>query len=188
MNEDPVAFVCNGPKSYIQMLGMGEQLPLSVGNAIAAGPNLVKWDKETKTSVVYIPPSDFNFNIWEHSSNTAVGLRTDSTNSVATEAVFVVSDGRDSCSRKDPTCGMEAIPMAYFMKDFLKVNPNPSPFAFALTQKVTAAMEMDQGGSSTMWVKGQPFNGVVSNTPNKETRPPSPRHVANGLFIALSKK
>lgn len=53
------------------------------------------------------------------------------------------------------------------------------------------ALSMDQGGSTTMWIKGErpDRNGVVSRAhnfiPDVED---SPRNVANGLFIEVLKK
>jgi len=41
---------------------------------------------------------------------------------------------------------------------------------------------MDQGGSTTMWVKGQPNNGVVSNSDTSSSTP-SVRAVFDGLFV-----
>jgi hypothetical protein len=52
--------------------------------------------------------------------------------------------------------------MAYFMKDYIKAS---------------TAMEMDQGGSTTMWVRGESNDGIVSN-PGV-----SVRHIYDGLFV-----
>ena len=60
--------------------------------------------------------------------------------------------------------------MAYFGKDYLKVS---------------AMMEMDQGGSTTMWISGQPNNGVISES-NTQDPTSAPRSVANALFFTLS--
>ncbi len=122
-NEAPVAFIANGTSSSIQILGMGQQLPLSVGNAIGAGPNLVSWDPRSKQSITYIPDTDFNVNIWAHEANTAVGLIGNATTGFYEQVVMVTADGDDGCDRSDPTCGIEAKPMAYFMKDYVKVRP-----------------------------------------------------------------
>jgi hypothetical protein len=50
------------------------------------------------------------------------------------------------------------------------------------------AMSMDQGGSTTMWVKGAnpSSNGVVSRSHKTEpVEQDGPRNIANGLFISL---
>lgn len=73
--------------------------------------------------------------------------------------VMVTSDGFDGCNSKNVTCGLNAIHMAYFMLDAVKANQ---------------AMEMDQGGSTTMWVKGK---GIVSN-PGAGTR-----NIFSSLFV-----
>lgn len=128
---------------YIQILGMGEQLPLSVGNCISAGPNLVSLDPNSQIPITYIPPTDFNVNIWAHEANTAVGLiskkvsqqvQNSKKKNIAKKTtekisdkisydtvVLVTADGDDKCAGDDPSCGIEAKPMAYFMKDFLNV-------------------------------------------------------------------
>lgn len=140
----PAALVCDGAKSSVVVMHRGELLPPGTSYAIAAGPNLVSSsDSSANASFVDIPLDDFNVNIWEHASNTAVGLvgQAGDANSV----VFAVADGHDGCHLKDSTCGITAHRMAYFMKDFVGARQ---------------AMEMDQGGSSTMWVKGL---GRVSN-------------------------
>lgn len=88
----------------------------------------------------------------EHASNTAVALRA-STQS----ALFVTVDGADGCSQ--PTCGVNSYQLAYLLKDFLHA---------------TSGMNMDQGGSTTMYVGGR---GVVTN-PGAGVRA-----VGNGLFL-----
>jgi len=47
-------------------------------------------------------------------------------------------------------------------------------------------MEMDQGGSSTMWVAGQPNNGVVNNSNAPNPPPTNPRNIYDALFITFS--
>jgi hypothetical protein len=59
-----------------------------------------------------------------------------------------VSDGHDGCPRSDPTCGMEAKPMAHFLIDVIKAEQG---------------LELDQGGSSTLFVQGL---GVVNSNKN----------------------
>lgn len=152
----PTSLIINGTNSSIIVQNMGDRLPPWVQNAIAAGPNLVSWDNGP---VYGVPALDENVNRWEHSSNSAIGLMGSPGN--FSEIVMVVSDGSDSCASSDPTCGISAEPMAYFMKDLIGAG---------------VAMEFDQGGSSTLWVKGL---GIVNNNRN------SPRQVFNGLFVTL---
>ncbi len=125
-------------------------------NGIAAGPNLISEDASGRP---FINIKGLNVNIIEHSSNTAVGLVRRSPGGPMSTMFMVVSNGRDSCKSSDPTCGLNAMHMAYFLKDFLGVNQ---------------AMEMDQGGSSTMWVQGL---GIVSNKGD------SPRKLYSSLFV-----
>ena len=63
----------------------------------------------------------------------------------------------------DPRCGINAFSMAYFFRDYLGV---------------ASAFGMDQGGSTTMFVKGQGTDGIVSN-PGDGARP-----IFTGLFLA----
>lgn len=70
-----------------------------------------------------------------------------------------MSDGHDGCPRDDPRCGMEAKPMAHFLIDVVKVEQ---------------AVELDQGGSSTLFVSGL---GVVNS--NKK----SPRKIFSALAV-----
>jgi len=52
--------------------------------------------------------------------------------------------------------------------------------------KCTIAFNLDGGGSSTMWIKGQPDNGVVNHpTDNKKFDHYGERKVANALLIKL---
>jgi len=170
-NESPVTFIANKTRSSMRILSMGEQLSTrDVQNCLSAGPNLVSWNKEKKESETYIPATDFNVNIWGHTANSAVGLTaSDPSSGVYEQLVLATANGYDGCDRSDPTCGIEAYPMAYFMKDFVKS---------------TIAMEMDQGGSTTLWVKGQEYNGVVSNTGKGPV--PSPRALNSGLFVTYT--
>lgn len=155
----PVALIANGTKSKIRIMERGGTFNNEVQNAIAAGPNLVSFDGQKP--FFNIPYDDVNINIWEHSSNTAIGLVRDSTKDYyqVSNVLLVTADGSDGCSDDDPTCGIEAWPMGYFMKDFLGSD---------------YAVEMDQGGSTTMWVKGY---GVVSN-PGQGAR-----SIYSGLFV-----
>ncbi len=58
--------------------------------------------------------------------------------------------------------GTNAFTMAYFLKDYIGA---------------VSGMGMDQGGSTTMFVAGQPNGGIVTNPGS------SPRNIYNGLFI-----
>jgi len=144
----PAVLSINGTSSRVDVLHRGDAPPAGLAlDAISAGPNLVTTN--ASGSFVDIPADDDNVgNILEHSANTAVGLRADGT------AVLVTVDGNDGCSPFDPTCVINAYSLAYLMRDFFNA---------------TTALNMDQGGSTTMWVKGAPGTGVVSN-PGAGTR------------------
>ena len=82
----------------------------------------------------------------------------------AVEMMFVTFDGEDNCTEYKPTCGVDSRQFAAFLLDYLEVN---------------TAMEMDQGGSTAMWVKGQPRDGIVSNPTVAE------RELFNGVFLGV---
>ena len=118
----PVALVINGTASYVEIMSKAGKLPPQVQNAIAAGPNLVSFDGSA--SYINIPRNDENINIWEHAANTAAGLIAAAPGSsplVMQTLVMVTANGHDSCFPTNPTCGITAEPMAYFMKDFIGV-------------------------------------------------------------------
>lgn len=146
----PVAFVMNGTASHLVPLRRGQQL--DVPNTLANSPLLVLGGKFA------IPPGDLGVNRWEHSANAAVALLAGERGTMS-QVVLVASDGRDGCPRSDPTCGIEAEPMAYFMLDHVGAEE---------------AMELDQGGSTTLWVKGK---GIVNS--NKS----GPRKIFSGIAI-----
>lgn len=140
-------------------------------NAIGAGPNLVSYNTTSAESYIDIPADDDNINILEHAANTAVGITY--VNGKASRMVMVTTDGSDECGPKDITCGLNSKDLASLMKDHFQT---------------AMAMSMDQGGSTTMWVKGAnpSRDGVVSRSHNTEpVEEDGPRHVANGLFLAL---
>lgn len=141
-NSRPAVLSINGTASRVDVLHRGDAPPAGLAlDAISAGPNLVTTN--SSGTFVDIPSDDDNIgNILEHSSNTAVGLRADGT------AVLVTIDGHDGCPPLNPTCGANAFTFAYLMRDYFNC---------------TTALNMDQGGSTTMWVRGAPGNGVVSN-------------------------
>lgn len=122
---------------------------------LSCGPNLVSF--RDGHAVYDVPTWDYGLNRWEHSANAAIGLLGRPGNS--TTFVMVASDGHDGCPRSDPTCGVAAEPMAYFLKDFVGASQ---------------ALQLDQGGSTTLWVKGL---GVVNNMRN------SLRAVFSGVFV-----
>jgi exopolysaccharide biosynthesis protein len=72
-------------------------------------------------------------------------------------SLFLLLTRRET--RAQPTCGVNSYQLAYLLKDFLHA---------------TSGMNMDQGGSTTMYVGGQ---GVVTN-PGADVRA-----VGNGLFL-----
>ena len=139
--------------------------PASPGtiNAIAASPRLID-TLPNGTAVVAIPKRDENVHILGHTANTAAALRRN-----GTELLLVTADGYDGCGYFDPTCGIGAYPFAAFLADVLQVE---------------SAVNMDQGGSTTMWVRGQARDGVVSCSQNKACDG-HPRHIYSGLFVGL---
>lgn len=168
----PAVLKIDGQKSNIDVLYRGETVDASVQNAIAAGPNLVSFNATTGESYVDIPKDDDNVNILEHAANTAVGLVMKDA-STATKLVILTTDGSDECGPKDTSCGLMSMDLASLMKDHFNTG---------------VAMSMDQGGSTTMWVRGvnPQRDGVVSRSHN--TRPEEedgPRNVANGLFLEI---
>ena len=149
----------------INVVHRGEQGSPEVINGIGAGPNLVSFTKNadgTYSSFVDIPSDDDNININEHAANTGMGLIFDEVTGKAVKMIFVVTDGSDECGRLDQSCGINAKHLAQLMIDQFHVHQ---------------AMSMDQGGSTTMWVKGAPGDGVVSYAGG------SARNVANSLFV-----
>lgn len=149
-NSVPALLALNGSSTHIKVQRRGEGPPQGLLNGIAAGPNLITAGK--------IDIEGLNVNIIEHSSNTAAGLRGRRADGGFAELVLVVADGHDGCKASDPTCGISALPMAHFMLEVIGSED---------------ALEFDQGGSSTMWVKGL---GVVSNPGSGE------RNIYSGLF------
>lgn len=171
----PAILAINGDLSNINVVYRAETVDESVSNAIAAGPNLVSYNATSDSSYVDIPSDDDNINILEHAANTAVGIRfTKGADGMkSSQMTLVTTDGSDECGPKDITCGLNSADLASLMKDHFQSN---------------VAMSMDQGGSTTMWVKGASpdRNGVVSRSHNTEpVEQDGPRHVANGLFITL---
>jgi hypothetical protein len=157
----PVVLSINGTNSRFDLLTRGAEPPFGLTlDSIASSPNLVSTN--VTGSYVNIPSDDDNLgNILEHSANTAVCLRpTLDGNSI--EVVMITIDGYDGCSSFNSTCGTNAFSQGYFLKDYFNC---------------TSGMNMDQGGSTTMWINGQGNNGIVSNSGG------GPRSIASGLFL-----
>lgn len=154
-NSKPAAAVLDYPPHFVK-LDRGEKLPAGVRWAIGAGPNLVSRNPGG-TSVIDIEGD--NVNIVEHASNTAIALK-------GSVMMLVTFDGEDGCTEYKPTCGVDSRQFAHFLLDHLRVD---------------TAMEMDQGGSTAMWVKGQASgtNGIVTNPTVAE------RELFNGVFIGV---
>jgi len=140
----PTVLTINGTSSRVDCLHRGAPAPFGLAyESISAGPFLVATN--ASGTFTAIPADDDNVgNILEHAANTGAGLAANGT------AYLVTTDGYDGCSPLNNTCGVNDWTLAYFFKDYLKV---------------ATALAMDQGGSTTMWVKGSPPpNGVVSSS------------------------
>lgn len=164
----PAILVIDGANSHVEVKhrGEGADNQVHVKNAISAGPNLVSYNATTGSSFVDIPSDDDNINILEHAANTGVGVRyfPDTPGKVST-FVMVTTDGTE-CGAKNDACGLTSRGLASLMLNEFGVHE---------------AMSMDQGGSTTMFVRGQPNNGIVS----KANSGGGARNVANGLFVEL---
>ena len=158
----PVVLTINGTSSRFDVLTRGAQPPAGLTlDSLSSSPNLVSTN--SSGSFVDIPSDDDNLgNILEHSSNTGVCLRPSADGSESVEAVMVTIDGYDGCSPLNSTCGTNAFSLGYFFKDYFNC---------------TSGMNMDQGGSTTMFINGQPNNGIVSN-PGQ-----GPRVIASALML-----
>jgi len=119
----------------------GETVGPDVLNAFAAGPNLVSYDVSTGQSYVDIPEDDDNINRFVYEATTAVGVQLASQGggtTVAKSIVLVTTDGSDGCLPNEHYCGLIAPRLATLMTDVFHSS---------------VAMSMDQGGSTTMWIK-----------------------------------
>jgi len=143
----PIALVMNGTATMLQRLPPAGEVANSVQNAICASPNLVSFNWQTRQSYVDIPAGDFNPNILQHAANTGVGIVFDIEKNISQSLYLVTVDGHDNGNDFQPTSGIDAHEFAHFFKYYLGVSQ---------------AMLMDQGGSTTMYIKGQPKNGIVS--------------------------
>ena len=157
-NSKPVAAVLDWPPRFVKLKRAG-RLPAGVEWAIGAGPNLVS--RNASSGVSRIDIEGDNINILERASNTALAIR--SHGDTASEFLLVTFDGVDGCVEYGK-CGVNAWQFAAFLLDYLKVD---------------SAMNMDQGGSTAMWIKGQPASGIVSNPGVAE------RLLFNGVFLGL---
>jgi hypothetical protein len=130
----PTALVLNGTYSFIEILSRGEQVNDTVATAIAAGPNLVSYNESTNSGFVNILKDDDNINIYvcmqtsssmsphslqEHAANTAVAL---SYGPHTTFLYLITVDGHDGGSVEQPTSGIDAHQLAYFLVDHLGVD------------------------------------------------------------------
>ncbi len=151
----------------IDVLQRGEQGSPQIVNGIGAGPNLVSYKINadgTYSTFVDIPSDDDNININEHAANTGMGLIFDTKSGKAVKMLLLTTDGSDECGRVDQSCGINAKHMAQLMIDHFQVHQ---------------AMSMDQGGSTTMWIKQAPGDGTVTQSGG------GARNVANGFFVEL---
>jgi hypothetical protein len=156
-NSRPAVAILDLPMR-IELLERGGRAEAGVKSAIGAGPNLVSYNATTGHS--YIDVVGDNINILERASNTALALRP---SREGQELLLVTFDGHDGCTEYG-NCGVNSHQFAAFLLDYLRVH---------------SALNMDQGGSTTMWVHGQPANGIVSNPGAGE------RNIFNGVFIGL---
>jgi exopolysaccharide biosynthesis protein len=169
----PAVMSFDGENTNVQVLHRGETVGDEVQNAIGAGPNLVSYNSTTKTSYVDIPADDDNINILEYAANTAVAAKLNPDTGKATHVMLMTTDGSDECGPSMPSCGLNMEGLGELLKEAYGAN---------------IAISMDQGGSTTMWIKGErpDRNGVVSRShssvPDIED---TPRNVANGVFIEL---
>jgi exopolysaccharide biosynthesis protein len=158
-----------GTNSSIEVGQRGDTVSDDISDAISAGPNLVSYNATTGKGYSDIPSDDDNINIYEHAANTAVGLIYEKEKTgklLVSKMILVTTDGSDECGRLDTSCGLDSNNLATLLLEH-----------FGASQ----AMSMDQGGSTTMWIKGQApeNNGVVSYSGG------GARNVANGLFVEL---
>lgn len=169
----PAVMSFDKDNTNIQTLHRGETVGDDVKTAIGAGPNLVSYNATTKTAYSDIPFDDDNINLLEFAANTAVGIKFDTEGGKATHILLLTTDGSDECGPTDPSCGLNMHVLADLMREQYGVHQ---------------ALSMDQGGSTTMWIKGErPDRGGVvsrshSSVPDIED---TPRNVANGIFVEL---
>lgn len=137
----PAVLKIDGTNTGIEVLHRGETVSADVENAFAAGPNLVSYDATTGKSYVDIPDDDDNINRLVYEATTAVGVQLASEGggkTVAKSMTLVTTDGSDSCLPNEHYCGLIAPRLASLMSEVFHLS---------------VAMSMDQGGSTTMWIK-----------------------------------
>lgn len=138
-----------------------DTVPANVANALGAGPGLIQTIKgEPQIQITW----EGIFSTFEFSANTAVILAKDKQNDP--HILFFTVDGIDR------EYGMTSIEMANFIY-------NKIPDLFGL--QLVSAMSMDQGNSTTMFVKSAE-NPIVSVT-GKSGRV---RPIYDGLFIGTT--
>jgi exopolysaccharide biosynthesis protein len=169
----PAIISLDGQNSNIEVLNRGDQVNDNIQNALGAGPNLVSFNTTSGKSFTDIPSDDDNINRLVYEATASVGFQIDKNTGLRTSLIMVETDGSDSCKPSDSYCGIIAKDLAMLLQE-----------AFQIDQ----AMSMDQGGSTTMWIKGEnpSKNGVVSRATNTEpAENEGARNIANGLFIEL---
>ena len=135
------------------------KIPSGVINALGAGPGLIT--NMNGKPVISVDWENI-LSTFEFAANTAVILATDKNHHC--HVIFFTVDGEDKVA------GMSAIEMANFIATVL---PD------LLHLKIISAMSMDQGHSTTMYVKQANPQIVSRASPNR-----SPRLIYDGLFIA----
>jgi len=169
----PAVIKLDGQKTDIEVLHRGETVDDSVQNALGAGPNLLSYNSTTEEAYVDIPSDDDNINRVVYEATASVGFNIDPKSGLVTSLVMVETDGSDDCLPNQDWCGIFAKDLASLLKE-----------AFGLEK----ARSMDQGGSTTMWIKGEnpSKNGVISRATNTEpAENEGARNIANGLFIEV---
>lgn len=172
-NDRPAVLAINGDDTHIEVLYRGQTVNESIPSAIAAGPNLVSYNFDTGVSYVDIPSDDDNVNLLGHTANSAIGLYLNPATKKTSKIILVTTDGSNDCTVNDSSCGIISRYFASLMLNKFEVQ---------------MSMEMDQGGSSCLWVNGTnpSRDGVVNrshNTSPEDTE--SPRNIANALFLQL---
>ena len=134
----------------------GQQVDADATDALAGGPNLVSYSAE-KGAFIDIPEGEDNINRFEHAAQTAVGINFDGAGkSIKMTMVAVDGDGdKHGLGEKN----LASLMLHHF--------------------DAQQATSFDQGGSTTMWVAGEPNSGIVSNAGG------GARAVASGLFVQL---
>lgn len=143
-----------------------------IPDAIGAGPNLITNGKLTVNT-----PDENLVPTFEFAANSAIGIINDNSGNPMQLVYFTVDGNDDSFEKGWPA--MNAYQMADFMLNYLKVSN---------------AISMDQGGSTTLYVAASDINiyplHVVSNSKYQPFKPRSAdnvREIYDGLFITVPK-